>query len=80
MSQSLPSPPPAPGKVAPELFRHFLDLHEAQLTSLGVPRSLHESLYLKLSTQCFDSFERFGIEQDEEGNRQCECVSVCVSE
>lgn len=61
----------APGKVDPARYRQFLDLHEAQLKALGVPQSLYETVYVKLSTQCFDSFEHFGIEQDEDKNRQC---------
>ena len=61
----------APGKVIPDRYQQFLDLHEAQLKALGVPTKLYEPLYVKLTTQCFDSFEHFGIEQDEDNNRQC---------
>lgn len=61
----------AQGKVIPARYRQFLDLHEAQLKALGVPNSLFEALFVKLNTQCFDSFEHFGIEEDEDNNRQC---------
>ena len=68
----------ADGKVVPSRYRQFLDLHEAQLNALGVPPNLHESLYVKLTTQCFDCFEHFGIEQDEENNRQCNTAHVLL--
>ena len=64
----------APGKVMPSRYRQFLDLHETQLKALGVPTNLHETLFMKLITQCFDSFEHFGIEEDEDSNRQCTYV------
>lgn len=61
----------APGKVVPDRYCQFLELHEAQLKSLGVPTNLYEPLFMKLVSQCFDGFEHFGIEQDEDNNRQC---------
>ena len=53
------------------LLEEFVRIHRSQLDALNVPRHLHARLYTKLTNGILDAASVFGIEEYENGKRNC---------